>query len=271
MTNLVELETLYNMINIASKITYIVLVAAMLFSITGLGCNTNANSRASNDLWTAIDKDDAEAIRGIRDAKSILNKAGLLNQKTPLQYALEQRKKYAFNALLESGADPDFFLKSKQTVTFQCALLHDSYWLRAVLNHGADPNLWTKTHRNNSATPLAATFCYNTGSPRSVENALLLINAGARLNDTITLRENPLTIFAMHDGWKVVLYLLEKGADPHIGPEANVFFTHLQNPGDYLSKDPDFQAVQAKLVEMNLDVSRAKYNGKTWDIPKLRP
>ena len=92
MTNLVELETLYNMINIASKITYIVLVAAMLFSITGLGCNTNANSRASNDLWTAIDKDDAEAIRGIRDAKSILNKTGLLNQKTPLQYALEQEK-----------------------------------------------------------------------------------------------------------------------------------------------------------------------------------
>jgi ankyrin repeat protein len=226
-------------------------------------------------IWQDLLKDKCEVPprRAIEGAltKNVWSPPSDAHWTTPLQYALEQRKKYAFKALLESGANPDYFLKSKQTVTFECALLHDSYWLREVLNHGADPNLWTKTHRNNSATPLAATFCYNTGSPRSVENALLLINAGARLNDTITLRENPLTIFAMHDGWKVVLYLLEKGADPHVGPEANVFFTHLQNPGDYLSKDPDFQAVQAKLVEMNLDVLKAKWNGNTWDIPKLLP
>ena len=247
-------------------------VLVILYSVCiGNGCSVRAGNGGSKDIWKAIDDDDAEAIRGAGDSKSSVNKVGTFNRKTPLQYALEKRKKYAFRALLESGADPDFFLTSNQTVTFECALLEDSYWLKQVLAHGADPNLWTKTHRNNSATPLAATFCYNTGSPRSVENAILLIDAGANLNSTITLRENPLTTFAMFDGWKVVLYLLEKGADPHIGPEANVFFTHLQNPGDYLSKDLDFQAVHAKLEEMNLDVSKAKWNGKTWDIPKLRP
>ncbi len=234
------------------------------------GC-TNTNGRASKDVWNAIDSDDAEAIRTIRNPKNELNKIGYLNRKTPLEVAMEKGKKYAFRALLDCGADPDLFLLSNQTVTFKCALQEDSYWLREALNHGADPNLWTKTHRNNSATPLAATFCFNTGSPRSVENAKLLIDAHADLNKSIVGLENPLSLFAMKSGWKVVLYLLEKGADPHIGPEVNVFFTHLKNPGDYRSKDPDFQAVQAKLDEMNLDVANAKWNGKTWDIPKLRP
>ncbi|MCY2984882.1 MAG: hypothetical protein NTY15_14765 [Planctomycetota bacterium] len=246
----------------------IAMIIPIYFSYSGC---TNANNRRSKDVWSAIDCDEVESIMSIRDPKRELNKIGFLSRKTPLEYALEKRKKYAFRALLECGADPDFFLANKQTVTFRCALLSEDYWLREVIIHGADPNLWTKTHRNNSATPLAATFCFNTGSPRSVENAKFLIDANADLNNVIVDKENPLSLFAMKSGWKVVLYLLEKGADPHIGPEANVFVTHLKNPGDYRLKDPDFQAVQAKLDEMNLDVANAKWNGKTWDIPKLRP
>ena len=222
-------------------------------------------------IWKAIEQDDATAIKELYNRGEKLNEVGMITKKTPLQYALEKRKKVAFKALLEFGADADFFLPSKQTVTFECALLEDSYWLREVLKNGADPNLWTRTHRNNAATPLAATFCFTTGSPKSVENAKLLIDAGANLNQNIFGAENPLSVFAMFGGWKVVLYLLEKGADPHIGPEANLFVTRLKNPGDYWSKDPDFLAVAAKLDAMNLDVSKAKWNGKTWDIPPLRP
>ena len=244
-------------------------IAVLHLLVMTPGCYMNSTKTSS--IWTAIDRDDESAIKSIAKQGEKLNSVGLFTRKTPLEYALENRKKEAFRALLECGADPDFFLLSKQTVTFHCALLDDSYWLRQVLAHGADPNLWTRTHINNSATPLGATFCYNTGSPRSVENAKLLIDAGADLNLTITGFENPLSVFAMYGGWKVVLYLLEKGADPHIGPQANVFVTHLQKPSDHLSKDPDFRAVADKLVEMNLDIANAKWNGKTWDIPKLRP
>lgn len=246
----------------------LVLVGAIQLWVFTIGCDMNAQKTSS--IWTAIDQDDAAAIAKIVKNGMDLNKVGLFTRQTPLEYALEKRKKEAFKALLEGGADPDFFLLSKQTVTFHCALRDNSYWLKQVLAHGADPNLWTRTHRNNSATPLAATFCFNTGSPRSTENAKLIVDAGAKLNNPVSGLDNPLSLFAMKSGWKVVLYLLEKGADPHIGPEANVFFTHLQNPGAFLSKDLDFQAVEAKLVEMNLDVSKAKWDGTKWDIPKLR-
>lgn len=246
----------------------LVLVGAMQLFVSTIGCDMNAQTTSS--IWKAIDQDDATAIAKIVKNGMDLNRVGLFTRQTPLEYALEKRKKDAFKALLEGGADPDFFLLNKQTVTFHCALRDESYWLKQVLAHGADPNLWTRTHRNNAATPLAATFCFNTSSPRSVENAKLLIDAGADVDMRITGLENSLAVFAMFNGWKVVLYLLEKGADPHIGPEANVFFTHLQNPGNFLAKDPDFQAVEAKLVEMNLDVSKAKWNGTKWDIPNLR-
>ena len=244
-------------------------IAFFFLFVTTLGCYMNSTKTSS--IWTAIDRDDESAIKSIAKQGQELNAVGLFTRKTPLEYALENRKKEAFRALLECGADPDFFLPNKQTVTFYCALLEDSYWLKQVLAHGADPNLWTRTHRNNAATPLAATFYFSSESPRSVENAKLLIDAGADLNLTITGFENPISVFAMYGGWKVVLYLLEKGADPQIGPQANVFVTHLQKPSDHLSKDPDFRAVADKLEEMNLDIANAKWNGKTWDIPKLRP
>ena len=254
----------YRFINLSFAL---VLVGAMQLFVSTIGCDMNAQTTSS--IWTAIDQDDATAIAKIVKNGIDLNKVGLFTRQTPLEYALAKGKKDAFKALLEGGADPDFFLLSKQTVTFHCALRDDSYWLKQVLAHGADPNLWTRTHRNNAGTPLDATFGYNE-SPKSVENAKLLIDAGVELDSIISGRQNPLSLFAMNSGWKVVLYLLEKGADPHIGPEANVFFTHLQNPGNFLAKDPDFQAVEAKLVEMNLDVSKAKWNGTKWDIPNLR-
>ena len=244
-------------------------IAVLYLLVMTHGCYMNSTKISS--IWTAIDRDDESAIKSIAKQGQELNAVGLFTRKTPLEYALENRKKEAFRALLECGADPDFFLLSKQTVTFYCALLDDSYWLKQVLAHGADPNLWTRTHHNNSATPLAATFYFSSESPQSVENAKLLIDAGADLNLTIVRNQNPLSVFAMYGGWKVVLYLLEKGADPHIGPQANVFVTHLQKPSDHLSKDPDFRAVADKLEEMNLDIANAKWNGKTWDIPKLRP
>ncbi|XZE20919.1 ankyrin repeat domain-containing protein [Pirellulaceae bacterium SH449] len=184
---------------------WIILGAVIMFSLSGC----YGNSIFPQTIWSAIDDDDGRAIEsGTFDHE--LSKMGFWNRKTPLQYAFENGKRDAFRALLQQGADPDQFLSNKQTVTFLSASEPDSYWLKLVLAHGADPNLWTKTHRNNAGTPLAATFAYS-DSPRSVENAIMLIDAGVHLNDTINHDAPPLMLFAMKTGWKVVLYLLEKG------------------------------------------------------------
>ncbi len=228
----------------------------------------------ASSIWTAIDQDDSARIHALFAQGGLdPGQTAIFSGQTLLEYAFDNGKKKAFEALLDCGADPDMFLVSRekkdQTITFWAAGMADSYWLKEVLAHHANPNLWTKTHPNNSGTPLAMPYGYS-GSPKSDENAILLIDAGAHLNERIGGLEFPLSLYAMHDGWKVVLYLLEKGADPHVGPEANVFITRLKDPGDYWSKQPDFIAVQKKLEAMNLDISKATWNGKTWDIPKLR-
>ena len=227
----------------------------------------------TDDVWTAIDNDASVQIHRFAKDGLDLRQTAMLSGQTLLEYAFEHRKKIAFKALLDCGFDPDMFLVSRkgrnQTITFRCAGIADSYWLKEVLAHNADPNLWTKTHPRNSATPLRMPFGYSE-SPRSEENAILLIDAGARLNVLIGTNQNPLSLHAMHNAWGVVLHLLEKGADPHIGPQYNVFFTNLKEPGDYWSEQPEFIAVQKKLEEMNLDVAKATWNGKSWDVPKLR-
>jgi ankyrin repeat protein len=227
-----------------------------------LGCDNNRDS--TSDVFAAIKANDIAAIRliGSKD-EELLNKPS--KRQTPLEYAFSLKNKEAYLALLEYGADPDQFLHDQQTVTFRAAGNDDSYWLAKALDHGASPDLMTKTHSNNRGTPLEIAIY-----EKHLKNIELLVEAGADLNQP--LRPPPMNFTALDQAasgelWETALLLVKKGADPHRCCEGSVFMFRLKTPDKYHLELKSFQELSDYLVSQKLDLTKAEWNGKSWDIP----
>lgn len=128
---------------------------------------------------------------------------------TPLLRALVSRNKEGFKALLKHGADPDLQDYRGDTITHYAAEAKETFWLKEVLAHGANPDSINTGHPyTKDKTPI-----YYAIYKERMENAKLLINAGANLNHHSKDARPPLHTAAEHAEYGIVLALLEGGAD----------------------------------------------------------
>jgi hypothetical protein len=177
------------------------LVAILLLMAIYPGCGTSVR------LYDAIEKGDVGAIKAIakRD-KSVLSKFPLSGD-SPLIYAIDQGQKASYVALLENGADPNTIgPKGRNAMSFS-ARKQNSFWLEKALLHGGNPNL------DNKATPThRCTALISASEDTFLESVKLLVTHQADIN-YITVSEDALKRAADSNNFRVVLFLLQSGAD----------------------------------------------------------
>jgi uncharacterized protein len=126
-----------------------------------------------------------------------------------LMYSLSGNTLVGFDCLLEHGANPNQQTDSGESAMSFAAARKDPEALRRSLVHGGNPNLRNPTAESNfEPTPI-----FNAVSGYSVENARLLINAGADLNARDNHGNTPLMHAATLHSYDVMYLLLEAGAD----------------------------------------------------------
>lgn len=174
-------------------------------SLMMMGCGYTAGGI---DIWDAVDRGDSTAIKMFADSGGDLDVRSL-NGSTPLWAALTEKNRDSYEALLKYGADPNVIMSGKRVVTHWAALEEDPWWLRLALEHGADPNLVNVgTGRPSEGTPLKAAI-----SKSNLDSVKLLVEHGADVDAPDRFGCYPLAMAADQNDFKIVLYLLEAGAD----------------------------------------------------------
>ena len=109
-------------------------------------------------LIEAVDREDVAAIDKVVEQGVDMNMPHVGEngrvEMTPLAWALLRGKKLAYERLLTHGADPNRDFRHYGSLLFAAALLPDSFWLKAALQHGGDPNgCRPRGARNQAAFP----------------------------------------------------------------------------------------------------------------------
>jgi ankyrin repeat protein len=132
---------------------------------------------------------------------------------TPLIYAMSGISLKGFRRLLELGADPNLQMENGDSVMTLSAERRDPEALKLALAFGGNPNLrrsFKPVHYLDfSPTPLFVTLHYN-----RLENARILIKAGADVNGRTFDGGTALMEAAIQDRYDMMYVLLEAGADP---------------------------------------------------------
>jgi uncharacterized protein len=125
---------------------------------------------------------------------------------TALYWALSRGSKKGVSWLLEHGADPNIiFVRDGTSATSLAAMQHDPWFLKEILAHGGDVNI-----RNplNGRTPL-----FDALAGGRIDNARVLISAGADMNTFDHLGLTPLIEAAANQKYELVYDMLVAGAD----------------------------------------------------------
>jgi uncharacterized protein len=125
-----------------------------------------------------------------------------------LIYSMSGKNLKGFKRLLEHGANPNQQTDSGDSVMHHAAARKDTEALELSLAHGGNPNLRDTSSGTFDPTPV---FCAVRGY--SVENARILIKAGADLNAKDKDGDTLLMCAAMIQSYDVMYLLLEAGAD----------------------------------------------------------
>ena len=188
----------------------------LLWGITIMGCG---HTIGGVDIWQAVERNDAQAIRTFHESGGDVN-IQRLDGSTPLWVALEEKKRESFETLLELGASPNIVMSGKRVVTHWAALEEDSWWLEKVLKNGADPNLMNTGYgRPSESSPLSFAI-----TDHNLANVKLLVQKGANINLPNKYDTFPLAEAAFQNDFSIVLYLLENGADPQIAQMSGLTF-----------------------------------------------
>jgi len=127
---------------------------------------------------------------------------------TPLLRAFLARNKKGYASLLQHGADPNIQNSLGLAVLSRATWEADSYWLDEALKHKGNPNLVHTGSKSRNETPLF--FAIN---ENRLENAKLLIAAGADLKHKDGLGYSPLMLAAGRPAYDIAYELLMAGAD----------------------------------------------------------
>ncbi len=120
---------------------------------------------------------------------------------TPLVWALINRNKSGVVILLDNGANPNYITSNGASMVTLASMMDDDFFLKVALSHGGDPNI--KDPKLNMTALIRAVY-----SDR-INNAKLLIDAGAKLSSENAEDENPIINAAQIDRYQFVVLFLQ--------------------------------------------------------------
>jgi ankyrin repeat protein len=124
-----------------------------------------------------------------------------LEDMTPLFWALINESKDGTAALLDNGANPNFIARNGASFVSLAAITEDDYFLKAALSHGGNPNI---IDPKKNMTALERTIYRD-----KINNAKILIEAGANLTETESNNDIPIIEAALIDRYEFVVLFLE--------------------------------------------------------------
>jgi uncharacterized protein len=215
-------------------------------------------------LWDAIEQADLAYVEYYAEKGRDLNIRPLVSGEAPLFYALRQRKRDSYRALLELGADPNASSRGGQTVIHFAASEPDSYWLSLALEFGGDPNLFNQRW---GSFPLAFAIEFE----GRLDNVKLLCESGADIDVPDRYGRTPLTLASDAAEFEILYYLLEQGADYRkVTRPGFTFFDSFRQktPEVYERSSPEnakwCRAAREWLKERGADPDRARWDGRKW-------
>jgi ankyrin repeat protein len=166
----------------------------------------------------------AAAKGNIREVDSILSRGVNINFQgksglTPLWWALAETNYVGFEHLLEKKADPNIQVRDGyENVMYTAAELKQTKFLEATIKAGGNVNLVSAQWSNQvehalseGKTPLFAAITMH-----NHENVAILLNAGANINFQDPKGNTPLITAGFSADFKIMHFLLVKGADPNL-------------------------------------------------------
>jgi ankyrin repeat protein len=181
-------------------------------------------------LWPASENGSSAMVRRLLEAGANPNLA-LASGETPLMVAARSGYPEVAELLLAKGANPNVHGTRGQTALMWAVSQEHPEVVKALLAHHADLNLRSDVWTDVMAVPPHGYLPYNKAVPHGGETALmfaarvgdlasakLLVAAGANVKDADAWGVSATTL-AAHSGFTdLVLFLLDKGADPNAAP-----------------------------------------------------
>jgi len=181
-------------------------------------------------LWPASENGSSAMVRRLLEAGANPNLA-LVAGETPLMVAARSGYPEVVEMLLAKGANPNAHGTRGQTALMWAVSQQHPEVVKALLAHHADLNLRSDMWTDVMAVPPHGYLPYNKAVPHGGETALmfaarvgdlasakLLVAAGANVKDADAWGVSATTL-AAHSGFTdLVLFLLDKGADPNAAP-----------------------------------------------------
>lgn len=240
------------------------ILLVMLAGLAGPGCAKEdmlmhkvdvhevfADSRTA-EMADAIADDDARRVHALAKTTDLCAHGD--DNVTLLEWAVFNKSKQAFKALLEEGADPALPGMGSRTVAHMAAMVNDPYYLDTLLEFGLDPNLKSQA----SGTPLLSASLMGE-SDAQFEH---LLKAGANVNAADNTGDTPLHVAAQTNNIHKVLELLDAGADPRAINGQKVTFQDYLAMGNRKILLPEAQADLAKIEAWLRERSIPVHQGK---------
>jgi ankyrin repeat protein len=195
------------------------------------GAKVNAvNDLGATPLWAASQNGSAAMVKKLLDAGANPN-AALLAGETPVMVAARSGYPELVEMLIAKGGNVDAHGTRGQTALMWAVSQKHPEVVKVLLAHHADFKLKSDTWTDVMAVPPHGYLPYNKAVPQGGETALmfaarvgdlasakLLVAAGANVNDADAWGVSATTL-AAHSGFTdLVLFLLDKGADPNAAP-----------------------------------------------------